>query len=64
MIPDHTVLVSYVDEESDHGDTIHSVHEDVLFSHEKSDEPAFAMTLYDVETDDAYRLDSDEYGEF
>ena len=64
MIPDHTILISYAEEESDDGDTIHSVREDVLFSHEKQDEPSFAMTLYDVEVDDAYHLDSDDHGEF
>ena len=45
MMPDNTILVSYRDEELDHGDMIHPETIDVLFSHEKLNEPTFAMTF-------------------
>ena len=39
MIPDETVVVSFSDLDQDHGDMIPSDHDDVLFPHEKLDEP-------------------------
>jgi len=58
MTPDNAILVSYFDMEHDHGHMMPCEHDVVLFSHERLNEPLFAMPLSQVDTDDTYGLDS------